>query len=92
MSNVHMVATEEKELLAQLQQPSTRRSAFDRLIRAYQQMLYYHIRRMVIDHEDADDVLQNALLKAWKNLDKFRGDAALKTWLYRIATNEALTQ
>ncbi|MEO1415539.1 MAG: sigma-70 family RNA polymerase sigma factor [Bacteroidota bacterium] len=91
MSNVHMVATEEKELLAQLQQPSTRRSAFDRLIRAYQQMLYYHIRRMVIDHEDADDILQNTLLKAWKNLDKFRGDAALKTWLYRIATNEALT-
>lgn len=54
-------------------------------------MLYFHIRRIVIDHEDADDVLQNTLLKAWKNLHKFRAEAALKTWLYRIATNEALT-
>jgi len=86
-----MAVIQEKQLLAQLQQEDTRREAFDRLIRLYQQMLYYHIRRMVIDHEDADDVLQNTLLKAWKNIDRFRGDAALRTWLYRIATNEALT-
>ena len=54
-------------------------------------MLYYHIRRMVHDHQDADDVLQNTFLKAWRYMDRFRGDSALRTWLYRIATNEALT-
>ena len=54
-------------------------------------MLYFHIRRIVIDHEDTDDVLQNTLLKAWKNIDRFRAESAIKTWLYRIATNEALT-
>lgn len=86
-----MVALEEKELLVQLRHPNTRKQAFGSLVRTYQQMLYFHIRRIVIDHEDADDVLQNTLLKAWKNLDKFRAEAAIKTWLYRIATNEALT-
>ena len=86
-----MVALEEKELLVQLKHPGTRNQAFGDLVRKYQQMLYFHIRRMVIDHEDADDVLQNTLMKAWKNLDNFRAEAALKTWLYRIATNEALT-
>lgn len=86
-----MVALEEKELLVQLQHPQTREQAFAGLIQTYQRMLYFHIRRIVIEHEDADDVLQNTLLKAWKNLDKFRAEAALKTWLYRIATNEALS-
>ncbi|MEO0894863.1 MAG: RNA polymerase sigma factor [Bacteroidota bacterium] len=86
-----MAVIQENELLLQLKQEGTRRQAFDRLIREYQQMLYFHIRRMVIDHDDADDVLQNTLLKAWRNIEKFRGDSALKTWLYRIATNEALT-
>ncbi len=86
-----MVAVKEKQLLDRLQQQETRSLAFDQLIRLYQRMLYYHIRRIVVDHDDADDVLQNTLLKAWKNLDRFRGDAALKTWLYRIATNEALS-
>lgn len=86
-----MVAVTEQQLLKQLQQQETRAQAFDALIRIYQRMLYFHIRRIVIDHDDADDVLQNTLLKAWKNLERFRGDAALKTWLYRIATNEALS-
>lgn len=86
-----MVALEEKDLLAKLRQPESRSQAFGKLVSIYQQMLYFHIRRMVIDHDDADDVLQNTLLKAWKNIDRFRGDSALKTWLYRIATNESLT-
>ncbi|MCI4666556.1 MAG: RNA polymerase sigma factor [Bacteroidia bacterium] len=86
-----MAVIQEQELLLQLKQEATRKRAFDSLIRNYQQMLYYHIRRMVISHEDADDVLQNTLLKAWKNIERFRGDSALKTWLYRIATNESLT-
>jgi len=87
-----MLATvQEQTLVAQLQDPAQRSVAFGQLVRTHQRMLYYHIRRMVLDHADADDVLQNTLLKAWKNLDRFRGDSALRTWLYRIATNEALT-
>ncbi len=86
-----MVATREQALLSALQDPSKRSQAFGELVSAYQRMLYQHIRRMVQDHDDTDDVLQNTFLKAWKNLDRFRGDAALRTWLYRIATNEALT-
>ncbi|MEM6263439.1 MAG: sigma-70 family RNA polymerase sigma factor [Bacteroidota bacterium] len=82
---------DEQHLLRKLQSPESQHLAFEELVRLYQEMLYYHIRRMVIRHDDADDVLQNTFLKAWKYLDKFRGDASLKTWLYRIATNESLT-
>lgn len=81
----------EQTLIAALQQPETRTVAFEQLVRQYQRMLYYHIRRMVGDHSDADDVLQNAFIKAWRYIEQFRGDASLKTWLYRIATNEAIT-
>jgi RNA polymerase sigma-70 factor (ECF subfamily) len=86
-----MAVLEETALLAGLQQPDTRARAFDQMVRTYQRVLYYHIRRLVVRHEDADDVLQNTFLKAWRYLDQFRGESALKTWLYRIATNEALT-
>ena len=65
--------------------------AFTLLVQKYQERLYWHIRRMVTDHDDADDVLQNTFLKVWGGLDGFREDAQLYTWLYRIATNEALT-
>ncbi len=85
------VALKEQTLLDQLKNPVTRAYAFEQVVRDHQEMLYYHIRRMVIDHGDTDDVLQNTFLKAWRYLDRFRGDAAIKTWLYRIATNEALT-
>ncbi len=61
------------------------------LMTYYQEPLYWHIRRMVVSHDDADDVLQNTFVKAWKGIKNFRMEAALKTWLYRIATNEALT-
>lgn len=57
----------------------------------YKEPLYWHIRKMVVLHDDADDVLQNVFMKAWKGLEKFRGDAAIYTWLYRIATNEIFT-
>lgn len=86
-----MMITAESELLVRLREPETRHQAFDQLVRMYQRMLYFHIRRMVINHDDADDVLQNTFFKAWKYIDRFRADSALKTWLYRIATNEALT-
>ncbi len=89
MRNMHVI--EESDLVSRLHDPATRTGAFEELVRTYQRMLYFHIRRMVIDHEDADDVLQNTLLKAWKNIDRFRAESALKTWLYRIATNESLT-
>ena len=65
--------------------------AFTLLVQKYQERLYWHVRRMVADHDDADDVLQNTFLKVWGGLGGFREDAQLYTWLYRIATNEALT-
>lgn len=65
--------------------------AFNLIVRKYQQPIYWHVRRLVIIHEDADDIVQDVFLKAWKGLDKFRGDSGLFTWLYRIATNEALS-
>lgn len=65
--------------------------AFNQLVKLYQVRLYFHIRKIVINHEDANDVLQNTFLKVWNNLDTFRQESALYTWLYRIATNEAIT-
>jgi len=65
--------------------------AFKQLVGKYQERLYWHIRKIVISHEDADDVLQNTLIKVWKSLPDFRSESGLYTWLYRIATNEALT-
>ncbi|MEM6764920.1 MAG: sigma-70 family RNA polymerase sigma factor [Bacteroidota bacterium] len=88
---MHMVATEESRIIDQLKDPELKSAAFNLVVRKYQRMLYFHIRRMVGTHEDADDVLQNTFLKAWRAIDRFRADASLKTWLYRIATNEALS-
>ena len=68
-----------------------REHAFRLLVQTYKERLYWHIRRMVLDHDDADDCLQNTFLKVWRSLENFRGDAQLYTWLYRIATNETLT-
>ena len=81
----------DKEMIDMLQDPHTRREGFAVLVRQYSEPLYWkQIRRMVIDHDDANDVLQNAFLKIWNNLDTFQGKSALSTWLYRIAINEAL--
>ncbi len=87
----NMVAVDEQLMLKGLQNPSTKTQAFDQMVRVHQEMLYHHVRRMVIVHDDADDILQNTFIKAWKYIDSFRGDAKLRTWLYRIATNEALS-
>ncbi len=64
---------------------------FSEIVKSYHERLYWHIRQMVLVHDDANDVLQNTFLKAWKNLDSFRGDSHISTWLYRIASNETLT-
>lgn len=81
---------EEEELLRQLRNNKTRESAFTRLVHLYQESLYWQIRRIVLTHENADDVLQNVFLKAWNAIDTFQGNSQLRTWLYRIATNESL--
>jgi RNA polymerase sigma-70 factor (ECF subfamily) len=85
------VQTDDKELLFQFKDPETKETAFTSIIKKYQEKLYWHIRRMVIEHEDANDVLQNVFIKVWKGLENFREDSQLYTWLYRIATNESLT-
>lgn len=82
---------EDKELIQKILIPESRNYAFQLLIRKYQQKVYWHIRKMVIDHDDADDLTQEVFIKVWKALDNFRGDAQLFTWIYRIATNECLT-
>jgi len=69
----------------------TRDEAFAQLLKKYQQKIYWHVRRLVIDHDDADDLVQDIFIKVWKNLGNFREDAQLYTWLYRIATNECIT-
>lgn len=80
----------DKEMIDMLQDPHTRREGFAVLVRQYSEPLYWKVRRIVLNHEDANDVLQNAFLKIWNNLDTFLGKSALSTWLYRIAINEAL--
>lgn len=82
---------EDKELLQQFRQPETKERAFTAIIKKYQEKIYWHIRRMVIDHDDANDVMQNVFIKVWNGLANFREDSQLYTWLYRIATNESLT-
>jgi RNA polymerase sigma-70 factor (ECF subfamily) len=81
----------DKELLLQFKEPAHKEKAFTLIIKKYQEKLYWHIRRLVVQHEDANDVLQNMFIKVWKGLENFREDSQLYTWLYRIATNECLT-
>jgi RNA polymerase sigma factor (sigma-70 family) len=81
----------EAELLRSLREPQSRERAFTVLMRTFQEPLYAHIRRMLGNHDDTDDVLQVTFIKSWKYLDGFRGDSKIKTWLFKIATNEALT-
>ncbi|MEO7049349.1 MAG: sigma-70 family RNA polymerase sigma factor [Ferruginibacter sp.] len=82
---------DDKELLQQFKTEATKERAYTSIIKKYQEKLYWHIRRMVIDHDDANDVLQNMFIKVWKSLENFREDSQLYTWMYRIATNESLT-
>lgn len=80
----------DKEMIDMLQDPHTRREGFAVLVRQYSEPLYWKVRHIVLNHEDANDVLQNAFLKIWNNLDTFQGKSSLSTWLFRIAINEAL--
>jgi RNA polymerase sigma factor (sigma-70 family) len=81
----------DEQILELLQDPAQSEQAFKAILKAYKEKIYYHIRKILINHDDTDDVTQETFIKIWRNLDKFRGDSKLYTWLYRIATNEALT-
>ncbi len=81
----------EEEITRQIQDKAQQRRAFERIVSHYSQPLYWQIRRLVTFHDDADDVLQNTFIKAWKSIGTFRGDSKLSTWLYKIAFNESLT-
>ncbi|MBC8591877.1 RNA polymerase sigma factor [Oscillospiraceae bacterium N12] len=81
----------EQEVLKLLQDESTQRKGFEMIVAQYSEQLYWQIRRMVLSHDDANDLLQNAFVKAWMNIDYFRAEAKLSTWLYRIALNECIT-
>lgn len=82
---------DDPQLIERLRDPSQCRKAFNEVIDTYTEPLYWQIRRMVVDHDDANDILQNTFMKAWTSLENFRGDAKLSTWLYKIAINESLT-
>jgi RNA polymerase sigma-70 factor (ECF subfamily) len=81
----------EELLIEQLKQKDTQSKAFEVLINTYKERLYWHIRRIVLDHDDADDVVQNTFIKVFRNIEGFKGESKLYSWLYRIGTNEALT-
>jgi RNA polymerase sigma factor (sigma-70 family) len=85
------VTIQDTELLLQFRDPENKEKAFTAIIKKYQEKLYWHIRRMVVEHEDANDVLQNVFIRVWNGLENFREDSQLYTWLYRIATNECLS-
>jgi RNA polymerase sigma factor (sigma-70 family) len=78
-------------LLQQFRDPQTKEKAYTAIIKKYQERLYWHIRRLVVDHEDANDVLQNVFIRVWNGLQNFKEESQLYTWLYRIGTNESLT-
>lgn len=82
---------DEKAFINELLHPQTQQKAFEQLLRLYQKPLYHHIRNIVLNHDDADDVLQNTFIKVFNYLKDFKGDSKLFSWMYRIATNEAIT-
>lgn len=86
-----MIDLEEKELIGMLRNPLQREEGFRILVNVYKKRLYWHIRTLVLIHDDADDVLQNTFIKIFRSIDKFRGDSALYTWMFRIGTNESLS-
>lgn len=86
-----MIEKDQKKLLEQFQNKAAKAAAFSELVKTSHEKLYWHIRRIVLNHDDADDILQNTYMKAWNGLSSFRGESQITTWLYRIATNECLT-
>ena len=85
-----METYDDLQLKDMLKNPATQRKGFEAMVRQYSEQMYWQVRRIVITHEDSNDVLQNAFLKAWSSIDTFKGDSKLITWLTRIAINEAL--
>ncbi|MGN1172711.1 MAG: RNA polymerase sigma factor [Muribaculaceae bacterium] len=85
------IPQEDAKLIARLQDESTCRAAFGEVIKLYSEPLYWQIRRLVVSHDDANDLLQNTFMKAWMYIENFRGEAKLSTWLYKIALNESIT-
>jgi RNA polymerase sigma-70 factor (ECF subfamily) len=81
----------DQEILELFADEQRRNYVFNLLVRQFQKRLYWHIRKIVLDHDDADDILQNVFIKAYHGLDKFRGESKILTWLYRIATNESIS-
>lgn len=86
-----LTGRDDSELLRRFKEPETKESAYTEIIKKYQERLYWHVRRMVVDHDDANDVLQNVFIRVWNGLENFKEESQLYTWLYRIATNESLT-
>ncbi len=82
---------EEISLIERLKDPKTKDASFSELLSLYKERLYWHIRKIVLIHDDADDVLQNTFIKVFNNIHKFKGDSKLYSWMYRIATNESIT-
>ena len=82
---------DDREILEGIKIPEKAEIAFNNLVQKYQERLYWHIRKIVLNHDDCDDVLQNTMIKVWRSLSTFRSESGLYTWLYRIATNEALS-
>ncbi|WP_340113807.1 RNA polymerase sigma factor [Maribellus mangrovi] len=81
----------DQNIIADLRDENKRDLAFHVLVKTYQERLYWHIRKIVMNHDDTDDILQNTFMKVWRNIDKFREESSLYTWLYRIATNESIS-
>lgn len=81
----------EEIIIAQLKKENLRAGAFAAIVEEHSESIYWHIRRMVLEHEDANDIVQNTFIKAWMNIDSFQGKSKISTWLYRIAINETLT-
>ena len=85
------MSTEDEDIISRLHNPNEYKEAFTEIIKRYSEPLYWQIRKMGINHDDTNDLLQNTFLKAWNNIEYFRGDAKLSTWLYKIAINESIT-
>jgi len=83
--------TDESKFILRLKDPKSKEAAFRELLQLYKERLYWHIRKIVISHDDADDILQNTFIKVHRSIDKFKGESKLFSWLYRIATNESIT-
>lgn len=86
-----MTQEQEEKLIGKLRSEDTQREAFSELVKSYSELLYWQIRKIVLGHDDANDVLQNTFIKIWTSIDSFRGESKLSTWLYRIAVNESIT-